>query len=234
MRFPVLLIAAVLICSASESPAGHWEGTAAIPGVDMRLIVDLAPDSNGAWVGSATLPGFNTKGATLADISVADGKMAFTIKGALGGVKIAGRIEADSSFTGELEQGGNKAPCTLRRTGPAQVEPPRVSTAVTKELEGEWHGKLTVPGTQLDLKLVLANHAGGPATAKFSVKGKQETDLPVDLVTQEGEWLAVYCHEYNISYEGRFGADNREVAGAFNQGGLEIPVSLRRAAETHQ
>ncbi|HUE02347.1 MAG TPA: hypothetical protein VMR62_22440 [Bryobacteraceae bacterium] len=229
----LLLLSAALLCRAADSPAGRWEGAAHIPGIEMRLIVDIALDGNGAWIGSATLPGFDAKGASLADISAANGKMAFTIKSVLGGVKIAGQIEPDGTFAGEIEQAGNKAPCTLRRTGAAQVEPSRVSTAVSKELEGEWQGELTVPGNHFHVKLVLANHPAGAATAQFVIKGKQETNLPVDLVTQEGEWLTVYCHEYNISYEARVRAGGDEIAGVFSQGGFETPVPLRRAPETH-
>jgi hypothetical protein len=234
MRYLVLVFAGAMFCRAAESPAGRWEGVAHIPGTEMRLIVDLAQDSGGAWTGSATLPGFDAKGAPLADISVVDSKMAFTIKGVLGGVKIAGQLEPDGSFGGEIEQAGNKAPCTLRKTGPAQVEPPRTSTAVSKELEGEWQGELTLSGRQLAVKLVLTNQAGGPARVEFSVKGKKETNLPVDLVTQEGEWLTVFCHAYNISYEGHLRPGSNEMVGSFHQGGFETSVPLHRAAMAHE
>ena len=234
MRSFTVVFATAFLCPAADLPAGRWEGVAHIPGIEMRIIVDLGLDSRGGWTGSATLPGFDVKGAPLTDISVSGEKVAFTVPHALGGLKIAGRLDADGNFTGELEQGGNKAQCTLGKTGPGQPEPPRLSTAVSKELEGEWRGDLTVPGNQFLVKLVLANHAGGPATAQFSVKAKEETNLPVDLIVQEGEWLTINCREFNLRYEAQLRPDHNEIGGVVSQGGFEAPMSLRRVAQAHR
>jgi hypothetical protein len=37
-----ILFASAALCQAAESAAGRWEGSAQIPGQELRLIVDLA------------------------------------------------------------------------------------------------------------------------------------------------------------------------------------------------
>jgi hypothetical protein len=61
------------------------------------------------------------------------------------------------------------------------------------------------------------------------VVGKKTNNLPVDLVTQEGSFVRIDSHEIGISYEGRFRKESGEINGTFIQGGLELPLVLRRA-----
>ncbi len=58
------------------------------------------------------------------------------------------------------------------------------------------------------------------------VVGKKTSNLPVDLVTQEGDFLTIDSHAA-ITYEGRFRKD--EIKGTFTQAGIELPLVLRRA-----
>src|SRR4051794_31918510 len=126
MRYLFLLFAGAL-CYAAEPLEGRWEGTLEVPGGGLAAVIDLAK-SDGKWMGSATVPGF-TKGAPLGEISVEAAAVSFTLKGAMGEPKFSGSVEG-STFAGSFTQGGNRAPFRLRRTGEAQVDLPRQSTAV--------------------------------------------------------------------------------------------------------
>lgn len=147
-----IFFASVALCQAAESAAGRWEGQ--IPGGGLQLIVDLSEESEKGWIGSIIVPGLGVKGAPLADISVKDSELAFAIKGALGGervgqAKFKAHLTADGHLVGDFTQGGNTAPFVLKRTGPPQVELPPRSTAVSKELEGEWKGEYELNGTRV-------------------------------------------------------------------------------------
>jgi hypothetical protein len=225
MRLAFLTLLAAL-CHAAEPAEGRWEGTIQIPGTGLTAIVDLA-QSAGGWIGSATVPGF-TKGAPLADIVVQDSAVSFTLKGALGDPKFSGRVDA-AAFDGSFVQAGNSAAFHLRHTGPPQVDLPRQSTAVADDLAGDWLGEVTLGGNKLKASLKLTNHSGGAATAQFVVTGKRETNIPIDLVRQEGDFLTVVSSQYRIGFEGRLHEDAGELTGTFAQGPIESPLTLRRA-----
>lgn len=227
-----LLIASAWFCRAAEPAAGRWEGAIEIPGLELPLVIDLAQDAAGQWTGSAVLPGLGIKGAPLADIVAGDAGVRFSLKGALGDPKFTAHAGAGDTLTGDFALAGNTAAFTLHKTGPPQVEPPRRSNPVARELEGEWRGEFELFGNKLRARLTLTNQPAGTA-AKFVVGNKHDTDLPVDFVTQEGEWLTLDAHAYGIGYEGRFHADNHEIVGTFSQGGLESPLVFHRSAGTN-
>ncbi|MBZ5595511.1 MAG: hypothetical protein LAP39_24975 [Acidobacteriia bacterium] len=225
-----LLLACAILCQASEPAAARWEGTVQIPGREMRVVIDLAQDSQGRWTGSAVVPGFGIKGTPLADIVINESEVAFTIKGALGDPKFKGRLTGSGALTGDYQQAGNTAPFTLQKAGPPQVESPRGSTSVRKELEGTWQGEMDLFGT-VKVRLDLVNEAGGTATAKFIFTRNKETPLPLNLVTDEGGILTVESTENGITYEGRFRKEASEITGTFQQGPFEVPLVLRSAAK---
>jgi len=224
MRWAILLAAAAL-CHAAEPAEGRWEGTLEIPGGGLAAVIDLA-QSNGQWVGSATVPGF-TKGSQLTDIVVKPPAVSFTLKGVMGEPSFAGSV-TDGTFSGTVTQAGNRAAFRLRRTGEAQVDLPRLSTSVTRELEGEWQGEVVVNGNRLKATLKLTNQASGHAAAQFVVVGKRETNIPIDLVRQDGEFVAVSSSAYRISFEGRIRRETGELTGTFAQGPIETPLNLRK------
>jgi hypothetical protein len=227
-----LLFAGALFCRADENAAGRWEGKIRIPGMELALIVDLTRESTEAWNGSIIIPGLNVKGATLSDISLKGSDISFSIKNALvspdsGPVKLNGHLTGEDTLNGNFLEGGNSAPFTLRKIGLAQVETAPRSTNVSKDLEGEWKGEYELFGYKRQVTLKLAGRPDTGATAEFVVVGKRVNNLPVDLVTQEGNFLTVDSHETGLSYEGRL--QKGELAGAIIQGGIETPLILHRA-----
>lgn len=226
-----LLFAAVSGAFASQPPPARWEGTVRLPGHEIRVIVDLAQNTGGQWIGSAIVPGFGIKGVSLSDVAVTDSRVSFIIKGVLSDPKFEGVLSSSGTLAGEFNQAGNSAPLTLQNIGPAQVELPPASTAVRKELEGEWKGDMSYAGNPIHITIKLANQTSGIATGQFIIVGKRETTLPIDLITQEGEILTVEMHERGMTYEGRFLKDKNEINGEFRQGPLEIPLTLLPAVK---
>jgi hypothetical protein len=231
-------VIAVLLCvsglaGAAGGPAGRWEGSIRIPGRELPLVVDLAPDATGAWTGSLIMPGLGLKGAPLSNVTIASSDIAFDLGGALrspayGAASFTARLTGDDAMTGEFHQAGNVAPFTLRRIGRAQVEAPVRSTSVRRELEASWTGQFMLGDYPRDVTITVQNRAGGPATATFVVVGKQTTNLPVELVVEEGDFLRVESPANRVTFEGRFAKDRDEIAGSIDLGAFELPVVLRR------
>src|SRR4029077_8219112 len=142
----ILLLASAFISRADENAAGRWEGAVQITGRPLEVIVDLAAKSDkGGRQGSITIPGLEIKGAPLSDIALNSDKIAFSIKSALadqrtGPAKFNGHFIGDGKLAGDFVQAGNAAPFALQKTGPPQVEVPPRSSAIAKEIEGEWKG----------------------------------------------------------------------------------------------
>jgi len=229
-----LFLAGVLVCNAAETPAARWEGSAQIPGRDLPLVIDLAQAKDGAWTGSIIVPGLNIKGAALTDIAYKNSELTFAVKDALGDptlgpARFKGRLTPKGMLAGDFLQGGNSAPFVLARTGPAQVNPPRQSTPLSKEFEGEWKGQYELGGYPRDVTLKLSQSVGGAPVVDFVIVGKKVNNISVDLVTKDGDFLTIVSNAFFITYEGRLLKDSNEIKGVFVQGPYEAPLNLRRS-----
>jgi hypothetical protein len=195
------------------------------------LVIDLAPDTKGAWIGSVTIPGLGAKGLPLKDIVVKESDATFAIKTApVRGLEATfkAHLNAGNRLTGEFTQGGNTALFELKQIGPPQVELAPKSTPISEEIQGEWIGEFQLFGYPRKVSLKLTNNPEQGATAEFIVVGKRVNNLPVDLVTQEGNLLSIHSHETGITFEGRFLKETGEIRGTFSQGPIEVPLVLRR------
>lgn len=233
--FATILLASAALCQAAESAAGRWEGVAQIPGNELRLIVDLSDAGGKGWTGSIIIPGFSIKGAELADLHVRGSDLDFAIKGALGNER-SGRAElkahltSDGHLAGDFKQGGNTAPFVLTKTGPAQVDLPLRSTPVAKELEGEWKGDYEMLGYARHATMKFASRGSEGIPLEFTIVGQKVNNVPVSLVTQEGDFVTVKSEEFGITFEGRFSKEAGEIKGTLSQGPLEAPLVLRKTS----
>jgi hypothetical protein len=228
-----LLLCAPMVAGAAGDLAGRWEGVIRIPARDRPVIVDLAPDATGGWTGSLIMPGLGLKGAPLANIIIGATDVAFDLGGALhspdyGPATFSARVTGGDRLTGEFHQAGNAAPFTLTKVGRAQVEAPVRSTAVRQDLEAAWTGRFMLGDYPRDVTITVDNHAGAAATATFVVVGRQTTNLPVELVVEEGDFLRIESPANRVTFEGRFAKDRDEIVGSIDLGSFELPVVLHR------
>jgi hypothetical protein len=234
MRTLVMLLIASMatLSSGAADPAGRWTGTIRIPGRDVPLVVDLAKDASGAWSGSMILPGFGVKGASLGNVKVAGNDVAFDAGETLGvapnNATFTARLDESAGMTGQFRQGGNTAPFTLKRTGVAQVDAARRSTAVGRDTEGRWVGEYEMNGYPRHVTVDIANHAGAPASVDFVVVGKATTRVPVDFIAEEEGILRIESSPYRMAFEGRVQASGGRITGTIDNGLAEVPLILRR------
>lgn len=233
--FATILLASAAVCQAAENAAGRWEGIAQIPGQELRLVVDLSDEGGKDWCGSIIVPGFGIKGAPLVDLHVRGGDLTFAIKGAFGNER-SGRAELQAHLTpdghlaGDFKQGGNTAPFTLAKTGPPQVDLPLRNTAVAKEMEGEWKGDYEMMGYARHATMKFSNRGAEGAALDFVIVGKKVNNVPVSLVTQDGDFVTVKSEEFGITFEGRFVKASGELKGTLSQGPMEAPLVLKKTS----
>ena len=227
------ILTSALACSAADDAAGRWEGSIKIPGQELAAIIDLEQPQGKDWIGSIIIPGLDVTGAPLTDIAVSDAGISFTIKGALasertGQSKFQAHLSGADQLSGDFLAAGNTAPFSLKKTGPPQVELPRQSTEVSRELEGEWKGDFELNGYPRHVTLTLRNQPSGGASAQLVIVGKRTTNAPIDLVTDEKGFLTIESHEIGITYEGRLKKETGEIKGMFTLGPFDLPSILRR------
>lgn len=224
-----------LALGALNTPEGRWEGPLRIPGRELQLVVDLARDGAGAWTGSIIIQGLGIKGAPLSNVVVTGTDLAFDIGNSLksptyGAAAFKAHLTAADGMAGEMSQAGNVAKFSLTRIAPAQVEPSPRSTPVARDIADQWTGEFELGGYPRHVTITLENHADAPATAQFVIVGKQTTNLPVDLVTEDGNFLRIESQANQVAFEGRFFKDSGEIRGIVELGPFELPLVLRRSA----
>jgi hypothetical protein len=235
----ILMLAAFCSAAAAGSDAaptaslaGRWEGAAAnVAGAHIAIVLDIGKSSEGGWAGSAVFPGFGVKGVPLGDLSVDASAVTFTVKNAMGKPKCAARLLEDGTLSGTYEQAGNNLHLSLKRVGEAQVDYPRPSTAIRKEMEGGWQGVLDVGAIKMRLGLKLANSAKGPATGQLILLDSGNYSPAVEWISQERDNLELSVPAINFGYEGRFDKASGEVRGVLRAGSLELPLVWRRSAQ---
>lgn len=227
----------VATTASAATVQGRWEGEVLVPGAPLPLVVDLSRAGGSGWTGSVIMPGLGIKGAALSEIKVGYTDVTATLSGALrtGGAMpphITLHLTDSGDMKGEFQQGGNSAPLMLRRTGDAQVDLGPKSTVVANELEGAWNGRFDFDGYPRDVTLTLSNHPKSTATAELVIVGKRTTQVPVDLVVQDAQFLKIESGQSGIAFEGRWSAQAGEIQGSIQMGPFEVPLVLRHATPT--
>jgi hypothetical protein len=222
---------AVAFLSAAAPPAGRWEGSVDIPQARMNLVIDLAQNAEGRWGGSAIAPGLGVVGAQLADVVVKENEVTFSIANALGSPKLQGKINGDGTLTGTCEEGGRSAAFDLKRTGEPQVEWPKLNTPLTKELEGNWEGAFEMAGSKAKVRILLSNGVDGRGTGEISLGESSTAKGPLERILQDGDDLTANATSFGLVFEAHYKKDGDELTGVLRQGGLELPLVLRRVVK---
>ena len=225
----IFFIALPSALASTDPVAGRWEGLVQIPDAELTLIIDFAAGNNGTWSGSVTIPGFDIKGKALSNLVVKGSQVSFEIATARGlEATLKGNVAPDGIFTGDFSEAGNTARFVLKKIGPPQVESPSRNTAISKVLEGEWTGQFEIYGTPIKVSIKLTSHGSEAGDADFVITGRKTDTLPVDLVSQQDNFVMVESHEAGISYEGTFNPDSGEIKGTYTHATIEFPLLLRR------
>jgi len=73
--------------AAAGDVTGHWEGGIQLPGMELKVLVDLKAASAGALEGTIDIPAQGAKGLALDSIEAKDAAVSFAIRGVPAGIR---------------------------------------------------------------------------------------------------------------------------------------------------
>ncbi len=223
------LLAPFAFSQATAGAAGHWEGSIAVPGNDLKIVVDLAPGEKGAWKGTIGIPDQNLKWFPLSSIEVTDGSVKFAMKGVPGDPAFDGKLAPGGQLvSGNFTQSGGAVPFSMKRLGEAQFPELAPSTRVTREFEGTWEGSLDAGGGQLRLVLKLANGRDGAATGTLTSVDQGGVVIPIAVITQKGSQLKLDVPTVFGRFLGDIAKDGSAITGIWAQGAATTPLTFHR------
>ena len=172
---------------------GHWEGSIALPGVALTVVVDLSYES-GLWSGAADIPMQGAKGLPLAGIRMAGAEIEFSLADVPGDPTFAGKL-SEGKISGTFTQGGQSFPFNLGRedmpspTRPQEPHPPFpyegdevTYTSGTVTLTGT----LTFPSRGGPFPAVVLISGSGPQDRNEEVMGHKPFLVLADHLTRAG------------------------------------------------
>jgi len=187
---------------------------------------DLAAKGSG-WTGTITIPAQHLSSFPLSAIEVQGNAVGFAIKGIPGDPLFKGTLAADgATLAGDFTQGGHQFPFQLKRTGEAVIAATPKSTAISKELEGDWEGTLNAGPNALRLALKLKDAPGG-ATGTIVSVDQGGVEIPIAAITQAGSKLDLQLPSISGSYSGEL--QEGRLVGHWTQMGSSFPLTFTRA-----
>ncbi|RSK45035.1 alpha/beta hydrolase family protein [Hymenobacter rigui] len=103
------------------------------------------------------------------------------------------------------------------------------ANAQTTDLAGLWQGSLSVQGTNLRTVVALSGN-GNTLKGLLSVPQQGLQDLALSSTVVRHDSLLLRADNIQGRFAGRFAADGQSVAGMWYQGGMQLPLTLRRSS----
>lgn len=226
----LLLLPPLLSAQPAADPSGHWEGTVQVPNQDVKIEVDLAGNDKGVLMGTFGNPGEGLKGIPLANLAMEGKTVIFLLRAGSGGGTFSGDLSADGksvSGTFVTAEGNHSLPFSMTRTGEARIASAPKSSPIGKELEGTWHGALSLGGKQMRLVLKMANQPDGTATGTILSVDGSGVEIPVAM-TQKASKVTVDVVSVGASYAAVLNDGGTELTGTWKQGKTELPLKFHR------
>lgn len=209
----------------TQGIAGDWEATLNVtPQIGLRITLKIERAKDGALSGTWGSPDEGLEELPLARITFRDQAVEFATKH---GATFNGRLnDPGSELDGEWVQQGRKYALKFRRFEPARVSarPP-----IPKELEGIWEGTLKIQKT-ISLRLVLRveKDKDGRLRATLASPDQGAAKIGVSAIGLKDGELTFESKVVGAKYAGKRNKDGTGFDGEFQQGGLKIPLVLKK------
>lgn len=97
-----------------------------------------------------------------------------------------------------------------------------------KGIEGIWEGVLKIREADVRIVFKINKKTDGALTAVMDSPDQGAMDIPLDTVTFDNGSLRIELKAAQASYEGKMSEDGSEIEGAWKQGGVSLPLVLKR------
>jgi hypothetical protein len=223
-------IAALIISTApiarAKSIVGDWQGTLKAGGAELRLVLHITEGEAGSL--KATLDSIDqaANGIPVTSITLKDSKLNLTVESVNGTYE--GTVNATATeITGTWSQ-GQPLPLDFKRaTAPIKTEH---KPAQPSDIDGAWMGTLDAGGAKLRLVFHIANTADG-LVATMDSPDQNAKGIPVTTVTRSGSSLKLELKQIAGAFEGKISSDLATIEGTWTQGGVALPLVLKRVKD---
>jgi uncharacterized protein len=106
----------------------------------------------------------------------------------------------------------------------ARADEPKAPTGIA----GLWEGTLKSGAIELRLGFHIVAKPDGAYTATFDSLDQGAKDLPFDKVTVDGKKVTFEATKLNAVFSGTISGDAKTIAGEWKQGGITIPLEIKR------
>ncbi len=230
-----LSLALICGCSSKAKPdgaAGYWEGGISLPGMELKVNVELQKDAAGTWSGKIAIPAQGVRNLTLNGVAITGDSVGFAMEGIPGTPTFAGKLASDGqSIAGDFTQNGQKMTCKLdRKTRPVadkdSIETPATGVA-GQGLAGRWQGSLKpVPVSELRLVLDITNNAGKFEGVMVSLD-QGNARVPLQNLNEEGG-VNFEAPSVGGSFFGEMNTNQSEISGNWQQMGRSTMLVFKR------
>lgn len=224
--FRILQCAAIFAVIATSCPAiaqtaaGEWHGVITrAPIGEIRLDLVIAQSSPGDLSGTLTAPDQGSPPAPLADVTAADGVLAFAVPASRATFRGTWDATADA-WVGVYAHPAGNSPTKFERG----LSPPAPPLPAVAGLDGTWEA--TLQGVMPVIFRVQTDAAG--TRAVMDVPAQRAANIPLKTLTREGGRVTFTIPAMMLSYDGQIAGDTLE--GALTQAGRSSPLTLTRTS----
>jgi fermentation-respiration switch protein FrsA (DUF1100 family) len=227
-KFAILALAALALSLASraQSPiTGDWQGTLNAGDAHFRI----------AWHVVAAKDGSITSTLDNLDQSIYGIKVKSTVlNGSSLTLAVDDTIQANGeeinvrgSFEGTLDKDATEVKGTWSQSEPAEPPAELDLKRAPAEIDGTWLGTLDAGTLKLRLAFKIANGPDG-LTASLASPDQGPGWLPATSVTRSGNEIKIDLKPIGATFEGKIGSDLNSIDGTFTQGGIPLPLVVKR------
>ncbi len=102
------------------------------------------------------------------------------------------------------------------------------AAAQSQSVEGFWQGALDTGAFKLRLVMKFSRTPDGKLKGLLDSLDQGANDIPMDVVTFQNGALHVEMKSLGATYDGKLSADGTQITGEFTQGGVKLPLDLKR------
>jgi len=111
----------------------------------------------------------------------------------------------------------------------ALIIPARLESQVQNLLPHQWAGTLKIGSAGIRLVFHIREDSLGTLRATMDSPDQGATDIGIDTVIVKGDSVRLTLNRLRASFEGQFVSADTTLTGVWNQGGMSLPIVLKRS-----
>jgi hypothetical protein len=223
--FYMFLLSLLFMAPAhAQTIDGDWQGTLKAGDAELRLVLHITKGEKGELKATLDSLDQNALGMPISSITLSNSTLKFEMPD-IGGSYEGKLNAAGSSVTGIWTQGGSSLPLEFAR---AAVRAETKERALKpSDIDGDWEGALEAGPQKMRLVLHIVTYEDG-MSARVDSPDQNLSGLPVTTISRDGAKLKFEMKQLGGVFEGTIDKELKTVSGEWKQGGVSMPLTLKR------